>query len=1622
MNAHRMGGVVRKGRPREFSTWMICGLRGASSNRRKLALLAGILGVFVFATLAEAKTVVGGFGTSGTLGGQFATPRGIDVNRTGNGGVPAGTTYVVDSQHRVQRFSPAGAFDRAWGQNVLGRDELQTIALSGVTGGSFTLSYNGNSTAPISVTINEAGTITAPSASQIQSALGAVAGIGGTNVSVSGGAAGEYTASYTVRFIGTLGGTDVSQLVGSAANLIGSTPSVAVATTETGSGGNGTGFEICTVAANCQEGLATATTANGGDLNTPQGVAVNQANGHVYVTDRGNRRIQEFDADGNFIRGWGWDVDSAAGTGFEICTVAASCKTAAAAGGGAGQFAANLGQPIVDSSNNVWLPDAGNNRIQEFSPTGAFMKAVGADVVDDGATGTGTLNGTTSVTGLVTTSKAFRVGQTLAASADIQAGTTITAVGSGTLTLSKAALTSGTLKPLTVAPGAENVPFNETQTVTLGGGPTGGTFTLTFTTPTPSSTTATTTTIPYNATAAELESKLGSLSNIGATNVAVSGPSGGPWTVEFKGTRFADTDVAQMSGSATNLTPAGKSITVTSANGLETCTIAADCRGGASGVGAGQFSGPSPGDLAFDSSGNLYAIDVGALLSGGKRVEKFNSALTSATDFATATLASLTSSAVERMTASQAGTRLDFAVNNDVTASERQIVEVDTGGAETDKSLVGSGLNDAIGGLAANDATGTLYATTAASKSPRRVLALSSTPLAAPVVAINPVSTKTGTTATFSGAVDPKGGLVSCAFEYSIDQVSWTEVTAPACDSLASGGGSQSVSVNATGLVPATHYFVRLAASRPLVANVTSGVKAFDTDGVPPVVSNVGAVGVEDTSARLVGTIDPRNSATGYVFEYGTTPALGSATTPVNIGGGTNPVIVSRTVTGLSPNTTYYFRLAATNLSGTTYNGLKTLNTRSDPSPPPDHRAYEMVSPSEKSGGGALSGGKLVTVAENGQAIQFDTTSLFGDPSGVQTGRAAPYVSRRTDSGWQTLAATPSACRAGALEDTNVQAGAPQWGMFSANLDMSVFLQPETSGCSIPPLSASAPLPAENLYRQEIGDASSYELLTPARAFKPTWSLFINSGWGGYPVGYSDDFKHVVYVSTGNQTPDAPSAGDFRKVYEWDNGVLRLASKNVGNNPFTTSAFVPIEGGPDWRQGENPVSSDGRRIFFQNPTNLVGECIGNPDCELYMREDGSKTYDVSQLECTSACGVSQADSFTWASPQGDKALFTSAAKLTDDTNSASGDNLYMFTLGADPAAEPHNLTLLSRDEEPADGLAARVQDAIGASDDGTTVFFVAKGQIVSGASTAPGPKIYRWRWNGGTPTIDYLATLNSVSGWVEDGTVDLLTWTEPPVFLNSDANAGRIAYERVTPDGKFLLVSSNERLDPVSDTDSTADLYRWNQADGWLCVTCQPPGVASAGDSIGPGPNLAPKSGRRMIAMSDDGQRIFFVTRDALVPEDTNGSVRDVYEWHDGNISLLSSGTYSNDVKLLGASHDGNDVFIYTEQRLVGWDSDDTGDIYDVRVGGGFPEPPPKPPVCEGEACRTTGTQPPGSTGAGTAAFEGPGNRTAPVRCPRGTRKTVTKAGNTICKKFTKRKHKQKKRQHGTDRGWGAAR
>jgi uncharacterized repeat protein (TIGR01451 family) len=111
-----------------------------------------------------------------------------------------------------------------------------------------------------------------------------------------------------------------------------------------------------------------------GQFTSPTGVAVDGAN-NIYVADQINHRIQKYDSSGDFLRMWGFGVDTGANT-FQICT--AGCQ-AGIAGSGTGQFDHPF-DVAVDSANNVYVVDSRNARVQKFDSNGTFLRMWGFGV------------------------------------------------------------------------------------------------------------------------------------------------------------------------------------------------------------------------------------------------------------------------------------------------------------------------------------------------------------------------------------------------------------------------------------------------------------------------------------------------------------------------------------------------------------------------------------------------------------------------------------------------------------------------------------------------------------------------------------------------------------------------------------------------------------------------------------------------------------------------------------------------------------------------------------------------------------------------------------------------------------------------------------------------------------------------------------------------------------------------------------------------------------------------------------------------------------------------------------------------------------------------------------------
>ena len=115
---------------------------------------------------------------------------------------------------------------------------------------------------------------------------------------------------------------------------------------------------------------------------------------------------------------------------------------------------------------------------------------------------------------------------------------------------------------------------------------------------------------------------------------------------------------------------------------------------------------------------------------------------------------------------------------------------------------------------------------------------------------------------------------------------------------------------------------IAVQASNDRVLVTDSGnVIAFDPFEAPDVTTDQ-ATGVTDTEATLQGIINPQGPDIFSNFEWGTDTSYGNSTGFNLIGSGTDPLpAFPETLTGLTPNTTYHFRVVGTGFDNIPYPG-----------------------------------------------------------------------------------------------------------------------------------------------------------------------------------------------------------------------------------------------------------------------------------------------------------------------------------------------------------------------------------------------------------------------------------------------------------------------------------------------------------------------------------------------------------------------------------------------------------------------------------------------------------------------------------------------------------------------------
>lgn len=689
----------------------------------------------------------------------------------------------------------------------------------------------------------------------------------------------------------------------------------------------------------------------------------------------------------------------------------------------------------------------------------------------------------------------------------------------------------------------------------------------------------------------------------------------------------------------------------------------------------------------------------------------------------------------------------------------------------------------------------------------------------------------------------------------------------------------------------------------------------------------------------------------------------------------------------------------------------------------PDCRAYEQVSPVEKGSFDAATLQPLQPAqsspCQGGEECSIAYMSVGGAFAGARGNEVAnAYLGTRGGESWRTTALTPPTPQAPANSSPQITY------VFSEDLSQTVLRVPFQQ------LTADAPAGVYNLFLS--GAGGGYSLVTaaaPAQAPEAGCGrCFMRTDVPAF-AGGSSDFSDVIFEANDSLVEGAPGAG-VENLYESSDEHVRLAGilPDGAIPPQGSTAGGGIEALDD-HTGElaHAISADGSRVLFEAESDGGAAYPGGPAdseqeglSELYDRIDGSSTVEVSAPAAgaePSRCETEEHDceaqpaQFWAASADGSVVYFTSTAALTSDSYAGGeGDDLYRYDVDTRTLSNP------VADAEPEAGKAgASVLGVVGASEDGSYVYFVAKGASASGAQSGK-PNLYVLHDTGeGAGTVSYIATLKAPDDAEEEepdeeenveaeraggGTPyrsDLLDWTSRPTESQ--------AY--VTPDGRHLAFMSVQPLTGYDNEDQESqpghevldhEVFEYSAETGQLvCVSCDPSGARPLGSAF-IGAKLSERAStpfHQPRSVSDDGSRVFFSSPDPLVAGLAGGSPK-VFEYEDGSVQLISGAEAGGVSVFLDASASGDDVFLATRERLAPSDEDELVDVYDARVDGGFPSPPAVA-ACSGSTCREPLAQPPAFSAPASASLLGVGNLPPPAHA-KPTRKQLLERALVKCR------------------------
>lgn len=199
-----------------------------------------------------------------------------------------------------------------------------------------------------------------------------------------------------------------------------------------------------------------------------------------------------------------------------------------------------------------------------------------------------------------------------------------------------------------------------------------------------------------------------------------------------------------------------------------------------------------------------------------------------------------------------------------------------------------------------------------------------------PAVTVNGPIQITDSSAILSVAINPNGLATGYYAQWGLT-VAYGQ-TSPVSP-IPIPSGATNVSAWMFGLSPSTTYHYQVVATNSAGSGYSADMTLTTASGPPPGPAPEVAPGasqvISATNANIGGLLNPNAQDTTYYFQWGTSAAYGNMTPLQTLvaGGLTGWFAVSAGLTGLSPSTTYHYRLVATNTGGSAFGNDQSFTT-----------------------------------------------------------------------------------------------------------------------------------------------------------------------------------------------------------------------------------------------------------------------------------------------------------------------------------------------------------------------------------------------------------------------------------------------------------------------------------------------------------------------------------------------------------------------------------------------------------------------------------------------------------------------------------------------------------------------